>query len=124
MPATVIKTRFKSKTDTTANWEIIQTSFIPFDGEVIIYKDYASEEYVTSNGHISTRTIPAMKVGNGQNYLIDLPFLTSGKMSEVIMHMEDSSIHVTPQEKEFWNNKLNCELGETADEDMLILNRE
>lgn len=117
------KARIKHKSDITSNWQIVETTFIPLEGELIVYKDYTSEEYVDSNGQITYRTVPAIKIGNGQNYLIDLPFVTTGKMAEMIFHMDNKNIHVTETEKEFWNNKLNCELGDVTDDDLLIFNR-
>lgn len=48
--------------------------------------------------------IPGIKIGDGKAYLIDLPFTDSA----MVEHTENASIHVTPEEKDFWNNKVRC----------------
>ena len=45
--------------------------------------------------------IPGIKIGDGTSYLIDLPFIDS-KFRD---HINDTNIHITPQERTFWNNK-------------------
>lgn len=80
---------------TKQEWDA-QIGYIPAAGQIIVYTDYYGEDK------------PAMKVGDGQAYLIDLP-VTSG----------DPGGGVEPEDRQFWNNKLNCELvGEE-----LIFNR-
>ncbi len=67
--------------------------------------------------------IPGLKVGDGNAYLIDLPFLNSAVMEQDFMdHINDKVIHVSPYDREFWNNKLNLDLE--LQEENLILNRE
>ena len=58
--------RIKLKRDTTANWNAA-TTFIPLEGEIILYTDY----YTDSGGVIH----PNLKVGNGSSLLSDLPFV-------------------------------------------------
>ena len=70
--------------DTTANWNRIASTFIPPNGTYVIYSDYSSK---TENG--VTVAVAGAKIGTGNAYLADLPFVT-----------------VTPQEKEFWNQKV------------------
>ena len=94
-----INTRIQLKRDTTANWTLVHGTFIPLEGEVIIYTDYRSE---TVNG--VTRNIPGMKIGTGNAYLGDLPFVT-----------------VTSEEILFWNSKLNME--DTITDETLVFNR-
>lgn len=43
------------------------------------------------------------------------------QMKKAINHMNDTNIHITPEERIFWNNKLNCEDEVSGEE--LILNR-
>ena len=67
--------------------------------------------------------IPGLKVGDGSAYLIDLPFLNSAAMEQdFIDHINNKVIHVSPYDREFWNNKLNLDLE--LQEENLILNRE
>lgn len=67
--------------------------------------------------------IPGLKVGDGKGYLIDLPFINnvgSEDIEQLLMdHINNHSIHVTQEEKIFWNNKLNLSLHE----ENLVLNR-
>lgn len=50
------------------------------------------------------RPIAGCKFGDGNAYLIDIPF----KDDMWWDHINDAIIHVTPEEKEFWNNKVTC----------------
>ena len=109
-----VNTRIQLKRDTWANWAQVHNTFIPLDGEIIIYTDYRKETYQTSEGE-KERYIPAFKVGNGNAYLGDLAFSV-----------------VTPEEIELWNNKLNFEYDPGLDsegnsiplpDDTLVFNR-
>lgn len=61
--------------------------------------------------------IPAMKVGDGRTYLIDMEFITD-YAAELLAHINNGDIHVTLEEKRFWNNKVTC------DESMLVVGSE
>ena len=45
--------------------------------------------------------IPGVKIGDGTSYLIDLPFMDE----DIYDHINNSTIHITQQEREKWNNK-------------------
>ena len=93
----------------TADWNR-EPTFIPDPGQIIIYSDAKTIEI---DG--DTVYVPRAKIGDGLAYLIDLPFHDVDMMD----HMSDSTIHVTSEDKTFWNNKLNYLLsGEN-----LIFNR-
>ena len=93
----------------TAEWNSDPT-LIPDRGQVIVYSDAKTIEI---DGE--TVYVPRIKIGDGLAYLIDLPFHDVHMMK----HMSDSVIHVTSEDKIFWNNKLNYLLtGEN-----LIFNR-
>ena len=99
-----INTRIQLKRDTTTHWQNVEATFIPLEGELIIYTDYRTETYVDGEGQTRTRNIPAFKVGTGNAYLRDLAF----------------SI-VTPEEIAFWNNKLNVD--ENVTNEKLVFTR-
>lgn len=99
-----INARIQLKRDTTANWNKVKGTFIPLEGELIIYTDYRTETY-TDSGVTRTRHIPAFKVGTGNAYLGDLAFAI-----------------VTPEEIAFWNNKLN--IDENVTDEKLVFNRD
>lgn len=129
-----IEARILLKHDTLANWEKVHTSFVPMDGEMIVYDNYepvwaknSDGSYeLDSQGNKIQKLVedkygdlvpswrPGIKIGNGECYLCDLPFVT-----------------ITPdlQEKmEFWNNKINVDDSPEgcqymADVETLIFNR-
>lgn len=59
-----LQTRIQNKHDIEANWNLA-TNFIPLAGEVIVYDD-----------------LNQIKMGDGQTYLSELPFL-DGKLKTV-----------------------------------------
>ena len=79
--------------NTTAGWAE-QTTLISKQGAIYIYTDYRQNE--------QGQNIAAYKVGDGLAQVVDLPF-TDELLYE---HINDTSIHVTPEEKQFWNNKV------------------
>ena len=125
-----IGTRIQLKRDTTEHWnEAI--GFIPLPGEVIVYEDYETKTYtVQEYGETVTKTvqIPNIKIGTGNAYVQDLAFVDEKTRDILMAHIRDNDIHVTLQEKLFWNNKINIDDSEdiTYDElsdETLILNR-
>lgn len=110
-------TRIKLKSDTTANWNS-QRTFVPLEGEVIIYTDYDSK---VENGH--TIKIPAIKIGDGATYGIDLPFVNDDLRDQILNHINNPSIHTTLAEKLFWNNKINVTDNQEVVDNVLIFNR-
>ena len=129
MSATV-NTRIKIKHDTTENWNNA-IGFIPLPGELIVYDDYETKTYqVEEYGETVTKTvnIPNVKVGTGYVYVQYLAFIGDDIRDIVMQHIRDYDIHVTLQEKVFWNNKVNIDddydkvHGEVLDE-LLIFNR-
>ena len=125
-----IDTRIQLKRDTTENWNNAR-GFIPLPGEVIVYTDYETKTYtVEEYGETVTKTveIPNIKIGTGNAYVQDLGFVDEKTRDILMAHIQDHDIHVTLQEKVFWNNKINVDdaeeqvSGELEDE-TLILNR-
>lgn len=114
---TQYNTRIRSKSDTTANWNS-QRTFVPLEGEIIIYTDYETK---TVDGNIIN--VPAIKIGDGATYGIDLPFVNDDVRDTLLAHINNTSIHVTPLEKIFWNNKLNVTDTQEVIDDTLIFNR-
>ena len=115
----VEKHRLLVRRDTTAAWNA-RLDFVPLDGELIIYKDH--RQFLDQNGN--TIYVPGIKVGDGNAYLIDIPFIetdtdVSALTQELRTHEADTTAHVTAEERQFWDNKLNCEFEDNT----LILNR-
>ena len=101
----------------TADWDS-DLSFIPQKGQIIVYSDRGK----MMNGENEV-DVPGFKVGDGLAYLVDLPFVGDDQTQTIMgllrVHSDNTDIHVTLAEKEFWNNKLNYQL---TDEN-LVLNR-
>ena len=76
--------------DTTANWAT-KTSLVSAANVFYIYTDYQT---ITQGS--STINIAGVKIGDGNAYVVDLPFVT-----------------VSQAEKEFWNNKVRCYMDTT-----------
>lgn len=126
----MIDARIQLKRDTTENWNNAR-GFIPRSGEVIIYTDYETKTYtVEEYGETVTKTvqIPNIKIGTGNAYVQDLPFVDEKTRDILMEHINNHDIHVTLQDKLFWNNKVNIDdtyaqiYGELEDE-TLIFNR-
>lgn len=130
MAAREFNTRIKAKHDSTANWDAA-IGFIPLNGEIIIYDDFDTkqvEEIVDNQVVMKTVNIPNIKVGTGNAYVQDLPFVDEQLRDMLIAHINNHNIHVTTQEKEFWSNKINLDDAEDVlygelSEDTLIINR-
>ena len=88
------------KTGTTAEWNS-QPQFIPDDGMIIVYTD---KRQTTKDGQIIN--IPKIKIGDGNAHCVDLPFIDDDLFNIIHNHINDSTIHVTQGEKDFWNNKV------------------
>ena len=125
-----INTRIQLKRDTTENWNNTK-GFIPMAGEVIVYTDYETKTYeVEEYGEKVTKTveIPNIKVGTGNAYVQDLAFVDEKTRDTLMAHIQDHDIHVTLQEKVFWNNKINVDDAEEQitgelENETLVLNR-
>lgn len=84
--------------DTTANWNA-QRDLIGKKDCIYVYTDY---EINRETGE----QIPSMKIGTGNAYLIDLPFVYSGKVTDAMI--------------EFWNNKVSVDENYVQDEILFI----
>ena len=81
--------------NTTEYWNS-QPSLITIKDALYIYTDYEQDE--------EGNDVPGIKVGDGLGYLIDAPF-TSDPYYD---HIRNQFIHITPEERERWNNKVRC----------------
>ena len=104
--------------NTTAGWNA-NPQYLPKPGEICIYTDAV----IVTDDLGNTITYPDIKIGDGNTYLIDKPFVTAGVRYTVLNalweHEKNHVIHITQEEREFWNNKLNTEVSGEE----LILNR-
>lgn len=98
--------------DTTENWNNY-ISFIPMKGEIIVYTDRST----ITDGNGETVNVPGIKIGDGNAYLIDLPFIDESTKEDILRELRDhtnnDTIHVSNVDRSFWNDKLNYNiLGE------------
>ena len=98
------------KVATTAEWNA-QPQLIGVQGTVYVYSDHEH----TPDG----QPVPGFKVGDGTTYLIDAPFNDDLSMR----HINDTDIHVTPEEKAFWNNKVTVYIN-AEDLENLVFSKE
>lgn len=88
-------------------------NFVPEKNTILVYSNHNT---VTKND--VTYNVPGIKIADGLAYGLDQPFLGDEIREELLNalnnHINDTSVHVTAEEKLFWNNKLNCEaIGDT-----------
>ena len=93
---------YKIRYDTVAGWES-DLSYIPAEGEIIIYTDYSVVDGVN---------VPAIKIGDGLAYAADLPFVDDASRDLLMDHINNLQIHITAEERAFWNNKVRCFMDE------------
>lgn len=84
---------------TTETWNS-QPQYQSLRGYIYIYSDWKKDA--------AGNNICGIKIGDGNAYLIDLPF----QDDMLFAHIEDATIHVTPEEKEFWNKKVRCYMAD------------
>ena len=99
---------------TTEYWNS-KPQLIPKKDTIIIYTDYQSKE---EEGNIIN--IPGIKIADGSAFLIDQPFVDEDIREVVGSHLSNSDIHITPQEREFWNNKVRCYLDTLEQENIIF----
>ena len=99
----------------TATWNS-QPEIVAKQGYIYIYSDYRQND--------EGQNIPGFKVGDGNSYLIDLPFSDSLLDDQLKAHIEDQTRHITQQEREFWNNKVRCYIMDDGSSENLIFTKE
>lgn len=100
--------------DTVEGWKS-KIHYVAEKNTMYIYIDYKKDED-------QDFYIPGIKLGDGKTYLIDLPFLNNVNSSidkQILQHVKNKDIHITSQQRLFWNNKLNL----TMDNENLVFNR-
>ena len=95
----------KISIDSSEEWSQ-KTTYIPKNGEIIIYND---------RNVIDGVSYPGIKIGDGLAYVVDLPFFgddETNAITEIVNnHIDDTQSHVSAADREFWNSKINVELN-------------
>ena len=97
--------------DTTAHWNE-QREYIAEKDKIYVYVDYKT---------IDGKPVPGIKMGDGTSYLIDMPFV-AGNSTVLDEHIRNKIVHITQDEREFWNNKVTCYVS-PADHERLIFSK-
>lgn len=99
---------------TTAYWNS-QSTLVGENNHIYVYTDYTT---ITSNGE--TKNVPNIKIGDGNAYLIDNPFITTSVEQLINLHINDTTQHITAEERTIWNNKIRCYLSENNNETIVF----
>ena len=99
---------------TTEYWNA-QPLLIGEKSHIYVYTDYA----VTKHGEKSV-LVPNIKIGDGNAYLIDNPFVATSVEELVDLHINDTTQHITEEERNLWNNKVECHLSESDSETIVF----
>ena len=92
---------------TTEEWNS-RPSLIGAKNVVYVYTDHETD----GDG----QPIPGFKVGDGLAYLIDLPF----NDDLMVTHINNQLIHVTEEERAFWNNKVSAYIDADNNEELVL----
>lgn len=91
--------------NTSAGWDEDKL-YIPKAGEICVFSDTGK-----------------IKIGDGVVPVVDLPYISQSDydavMDELREHTQNYQIHISPEDRERWNNKLNYEIVDGE----LIFNR-
>lgn len=87
---------------TTEYWNS-QVTLIGELSHLYVYTDYGIAEV---DG--KSVSIPNIKIGDGNAYLIDNPFITTSVEKLLQLHAEDNTKHITDDERSAWNDKVRC----------------
>lgn len=77
-----LETRIQNKMDFEVNWQEVETKFIPYEGELIVYASETDSDGVMlegvslPEGRTEAIDYTRIKIGDGVNYLVNLPFVT------------------------------------------------
>ena len=99
---------------TTEYWDS-QPLLVGEKSHIYVYTDYA----VTKNGEKDV-LVPNIKIGDGNAYLIDNPFVATSVEEIVDLHVNDTTQHITEEERSAWNNKVECHLSEGDSETIVF----
>ena len=87
--------------DTEENWNAQRDMIAKFKAIYV----YSNHTYLVDQ--VGNRTpVPAIKVGDGTSYLIDMPFVDQDVRNYILDHISNDSIHVSERDRKFWNDKV------------------
>ena len=96
--------------DTKANWNSHST-LISQLGHIYVYSD---------NYQVGDNIYPGIKIGDGNAYLIDLPFIDTRVDEKIDDHINDMIRHITSQERTNWNAKVTTRINAQDEENLIF----
>lgn len=101
--------------DTTDNWDLVP-DLVGERGSIYVYSDRFKHKDDVGN----VTLIPGLKVGDGNAYLIDLPFTDANSIRALAEHIRDNTRHITQEERTFWNNKVSSYVNQDDSENLVL----
>lgn len=101
--------------DTEENWNTARTT-IAEKRAIYVYSNHRHID----DGHGNLYPVPSIKIGDGTSYLIDMPFINQELEIELANHINNTEIHITQEEREFWNNKVTCYMDDMNLENLIF----
>lgn len=71
-----------------------QTTFVPPKGAIVIYSDYS-----TVGEDRNEKDVPNFKVGDGNAFVVDLPFSHDDLRAALAAHIADTSKHLSTEDR-------------------------
>lgn len=96
--------------DTTEGWNN-QRFLIAERAVIYVYSDYAT---------VDDKPVPAIKIGDGTSYLIDMPFVNENYTRQLLTHIANLTVHVSSDDRTFWDNK-SAAFVDSSTEETLVL---
>lgn len=104
---------------TTEEWNR-NRDLIAERSHLYVYSDYKTE--INDNGDLVK--FPAIKIGDGTSYLIDMPFIATldfDNIKDVVQeHISNTTIHITNYERSTWNEKLSARVNESEEQIIFV----
>lgn len=97
-------------TDTKEGWNS-NINTIAEKGHLYIYSDH----HKVDNGDGTFTDVPAMKIGDGTSYLIDMPFISSDDYDLLMDHINNWKIHVSETDRTRWDQNLSAQVNENRE---------
>ena len=96
--------------DTTEGWNS-NINTIAEKGHLYVYTDH----HKVDNGDGTFTDVPAMKVGDGTSYLIDMPFISTDDYDLLMDHINNWQIHVSENDRTRWDQNLSAQVNESRE---------
>ena len=104
---TKFNARISSKHDTEARWNLVAETFVPLNGEVIVYHD-AKIPFDSQGNIVSDGRGVKIKIGDGSSTLSQLEFVYVGLENAVLSHVTNQEIHLSELDRRRLQKVDNC----------------